>query len=134
MAFPLCILICFFHVIKSMREQKYKDLYERNKFLYNLKSPSKSYSQSHFDSSLVLFLSEFKGKGNESYASAIAHLEKNWLTKNNRGWHSGLQTGSVTTNNSLEVTNRVYKTALKGTFNRLLVIICIPVLSSHNIH
>lgn len=105
---------CFFHLMKSMRDQKYKDEKSRNNFLCDLKSLSKSYSQSHFDASLALFLEKFKRKGYESYLPAIAHLEKVWLTKNNRGWHSGLYPGSVTTNNGLEVTNRIYKKAFKG--------------------
>ena len=125
--------MCFFHLMKSMRDQKYKDVNERNVFMHNLKSLSKSCSQSHFDASLILFLSKFKGKGYESYSSAIAHLEKVWLTKNNRGWHSGLHPGSVTTNNGLEVTNRVYKKALQGKFNRLLFKICKLVISIHYI-
>ena len=52
---------------------------------------------------------------NKSISDATAFLEEFWLAeRNNKGWHSGLVPGTVTTNNGLEVTNRVFKENFKG--------------------
>ena len=43
----------------------------------------------------------------------IDHFKKEWLSERNIGWHSGLVPGTVTSNNGLEVTNRIFKANLK---------------------
>jgi hypothetical protein len=44
-------------------------------------------------------------------------MKQFWLAERNEGWHSGLVPGTVTTNNGLEVTNRVFKKNFKGMSN-----------------
>ena len=107
---------CFFHMMKSMRERPYSDEKSKNIFLKDLKSLSKSHSQNHFDASLALFLTKYRINQNVSIINALQHFEKFWLTPPNIGWHSGLLPGTVTTNNGVEVINRIFKKDLKGTF------------------
>jgi hypothetical protein len=114
---------CFFHMIKSMRDRPYSDETSKNVFLKDLKSLSKSHSQNHFDASLVLFLAKYRINPNVSIINALKHFEKFWLTPQNIGWHSGLLPGTVTTNNGLEVTNRIFKKDLKGIFSFVSVIV-----------
>lgn len=105
---------CFFHLMKNFKDRKYDDKNLRDVFLSDLRSLSKSHSQAHFDVSVNLFLRKYQDYKDDSIKSAIEHLTNFWLTKSNRGWHSGLLPGSVTTNNGLEVTNRVFKRNFKG--------------------
>ena len=53
-------------------------------------------------------------ESNDVLKKVINHFKKEWLSERNIGWHSGLVPGSVTSNNGLEVTNRIFKANLKG--------------------
>ena len=106
--------MCYFHMMKSMKERHYSDEKSKGIFLSDLRSLSKSYDLKHFDSSVLLFLEKYKSHNDLNIISATSHFEKVWLTNRNRGWHSGLVPGTVTTNNGLEVTNRIFKSNLKG--------------------
>ena len=106
--------MCYFHMMKSMKDRHYTDEKSKGIFLSDLRSLSKSYDLNHFDSSVLLFLEKYKNHDDLNIISAKLHFEKVWLTNRNRGWHSGLLPGTVTTNNGLEVTNRIFKSNLKG--------------------
>ena len=106
--------MCYFHMMKSMKDRHYTDEKSKGIFLSDLRSLSKSYDLNHFDSSVLLFLEKYKNHVDLNINSAKLHFEKVWLTNRNRGWHSGLLPGTVTTNNGLEVTNRIFKSNLKG--------------------
>ena len=101
--------MCFFHVMKNMKERHYTDENTKNELLRDIRSLSKSHSQEHFDASVTLFLAKYKNEKDAPLLSAVSHLKKVWLTESNRGWHSGVVPGTVTTNNGLEVTNRIFK-------------------------
>ena len=109
---------CLFHFVKSMRDLKYNDNTEKETLMRDIYALSKSYSQDHFDVSLNLFRDHYKKKyeekGNEFIKAAVSHMEKVWLTPNNRGLHSGLLPGTVTTNNGQEKYNKTFKTDFKG--------------------
>jgi hypothetical protein len=80
----------------------------------DLTSLSKSHSQEHFDCSVPLFIKTYVEHENKSIREAATFLEKFWLAERNQGWHSGLVPGTVTSNNGLEVTNRIFKKGFKG--------------------
>ena len=105
---------CFFHMMKCMKDRHYTDENTKKLFLNDLRSLSKSHSQEHFDVSVNLFLVKYLDHQDEHIISARDYLVKFWLLDRNRGWHSGLVPGTVTTNNGLEVTNRVFKKNFKG--------------------
>ena len=109
--------MCFFHMMKSMKERSYTDNNIKNQFLDDLRKLSKSHDINHFEESVKLFLTKYKSHDSQSVTSATSHLEKVWLIERNRGWHSGLVPGTVTSNNGLEVTNRIFKSNLKGKFH-----------------
>ena len=105
---------CFFHMMKVFEDRKYNDPAVKSLFLGDLFSLSKSHNQTHFDASERLFLTKYENHPDDSIQRAVEHLIKIWLTSCNRGWHSGLLPGSVTSNNGLEVTNRIFKKDFKG--------------------
>lgn len=111
---------CYFHMMKSMKERPYSDNKIKSQFLDDLRSLSKSHDLNHFEESVKLFLMKYRSHDNKSVVSATSHLEKVWLSERNRGWHSGLVPGTVTSNNGLEVTNRIFKSNLKGDILMLL--------------
>ena len=111
---------CYFHMMKSMKERPYSDIKIKNEFLNDLRALSKSHDVNHFDESVKLFLVKYRGHDCKCVTSATSHLEKVWLSDRNRGWHSGLAPGTVTSNNGLDVTNRVFKSNLKGTITYCL--------------
>ena len=106
--------MCYFHVVKNMKERRYTSEKTKREFLNDIRSLSKSHSQEHFDASVVLFLTKYRSEKDVLLLSAVSHLEKVWLSDSNRGWHSGVVPGTVTTNNGLEVTNRIFKKNFKG--------------------
>ena len=105
---------CYFHMMQSMKARKYNDDDIRKNFLRDVSSLSKSNSMKNFHVSVDLFLEKYKNHSDPSVRDATTHFEKYWLTPANIGWHSGLLAGTVTTNNGVEVTNRVFKAGLKG--------------------
>jgi hypothetical protein len=107
----------YFHVMKNLRDRQYTDSIEKNKFLSDLRSLSKSHNQVHFDCSVHLFLKKYVDHIDNSISDTTAFFQKFWLAERNKGWHSGLVPGTVTTNNGLEVTNRVFKKNFKGMSN-----------------
>ena len=114
--------MCYFHVMKNMKERHYKTNEIKNELLHDINSLSKSHSQEHFDASVILFLDKYKNEKEASLLSAVSHFKKVWLSESNRGWHSGVVPGTVTTNNGLEVTNRIFKKNLKGNFYQSFII------------
>ena len=106
--------MCYFHMMKSMKDRHYTDEKSKGIFLSDLRSLSKSYDLNHFDSSVLLFLEKYKNHDDLNINYAKLRFEKVWLTNRNRGWHSGLLPGTVTTNNGLEVTIRIFKSNLNG--------------------
>ena len=64
--------------------------------------------------SLNFIIEKYNNHDDLNINSAKLHFEKVWLTNRNRGWHSGLLPGTVTTNNGLEVTIRIFKSNLNG--------------------
>ena len=107
----------FYHVMKSMKEcTTYTNRKVRDILMNDVTALSKSHSQENFDASVTLFLEKYENleEKDPSHMKAIAHLKKVWLSKRNSGWHSGLVPGTVTTNNGLEVTNRIFKKDFKG--------------------
>lgn len=64
--------------------------------------------------SVILFLDKYRDHQDEHINFARYILEKFWLLDRNRGWHSGLVPWTVTSNNGLEVINRVFKKNFKG--------------------
>ena len=105
---------CYFHVMKNLRDLQYTDCIEKNKLLSDLRSLSKSHNQDHFDCSVHLFVKKYLHHINKSISDTTEFFQKFWLAERNKGWHSGLVPGTVTTNNGLEVTNRVFKKNFKG--------------------
>ena len=135
--------MCYFHVIKNMKDRHYTSDERKNQLLHDIRSLSKSHSQEHFDASVTLFLAKYKNEKDASLVSAVSHLNKVWLSESNRGWHSGVVPGTVTTNNGLEVTNRIFKKNFKGKFYYSLFIFeyfiinyfsnCCIILTTHNL-
>lgn len=107
---------CYFHMMKCVKERSFMNFENKRQFMADLDSLSKSTSVKHFDCSVALFLGKFKTHSDKSIVANTHYLEKVWLTDRNRGWHSGLVPGTVTTNNGLEVTNRVFKKDFKGIY------------------
>jgi hypothetical protein len=107
---------CYFHMMKCMKERSYTNVDNKHQFLTDLDSLSKSTSVKHFDCSTALFLGKYRIHSDKSIVAATAYLEKVWLIDRNRGWHSGVVPGTVTTNNGLEVTNRIFKKDFKGIY------------------
>ena len=105
---------CYFHMMQCMKNRHYTDENSKKLFLNDLRSLSKSHCQEHFDVSVNLFLDKYRDHQDEHIKLARDYLEKFWLLDRNRGWHSGLVPGTVTSNNGLEVTNRVFKKYFKG--------------------
>lgn len=105
---------CYFHMMKIFRDRQYDDQLLKMDFLNDLRSSSNSYSLSHFEISVKLFLEKYENHPNESIKGATKHLRTVWLTEHNKGWHSGLCPGTVTTNNGLESTNCKFKRDFKG--------------------
>lgn len=105
---------CYFHMMKCIKERPFTNAENKHLFLADLDSLSKSISIKHFDCSVALFLRKYQIHSDKSIVAATAYLEKVWLIDRNRGWHSGLVPGTVTTNNGLEVTNRIFKKDFKG--------------------
>jgi hypothetical protein len=105
---------CFFHMKRNIRDRHYNDATAEKIFLMDLTSLSKSHSQEHFDCSVPLFIKTYVEHENKSIREAATFLEKFWLAERNQGWHSGLVPGTVTSNNGLEVTNRIFKKGFKG--------------------
>ena len=115
--------MCYFHVMKNMKERHYTNDKTKKEFLNDIRSLSKSHSQEHFDASVTLFLAKYKSEKDILLLSAVSHLQKVWLVESNRGWHSGVVPGTVTTNNGLEVTNRIFKKKFEGNFFHCFVIL-----------
>ena len=101
-------------MMKCMKERHYSDENSKKSFLNDLRSLSKSHCQEHFDVSVNLFLDKYRNNEDKYIISARDYLEKFWLLDRNRGWHSGLIPGTVTTNNGLEVTNKILQKNFKG--------------------
>ena len=93
--------------MKNLRDLQYTDCIEKNKLLSDLRSLSKSHNQDHFDCSVHLFLKKYVDHINKSISDTTALFQNFWLAERNNGWHSGVVPVTVTTNNGLEVTNRV---------------------------
>ena len=108
---------CYFHMMKCMKDRRYSNENTKMLFLSDVRSLSKSHSQEHFDVSVNLFLDKYLNHQDESLTSARDYLEKFWLNDRNRGWHSGLVPGTVTSSNGLEVTNRIFKKNFKGSMH-----------------
>jgi hypothetical protein len=107
---------CYFHVIKNLRDRQYTDSIEKNKLLSDeiiIKIPQSG----SFCCSVHLFLKKYVDHIKKSISDTTASFQKFWLAERNNGWHSGLVPGTVTTNNGLEVTNRVFKMNFKGVPN-----------------
>jgi transposase-like protein len=129
--------MCYFHVMKNLKERRYTSDKTKNEFLHDIRSLSKSHSQEHFDASVVLFLAKYESEKDVLLLSAVSHLKKVWLIESNRGWHSGVVPATVTTNNGLEVTNRIFKKNFKGevllqfrySFHFMLLIIFLSIIS-----
>jgi hypothetical protein len=100
--------------MKILRDRQYTDSIQKNRFLSDLRSLSKSHNQDHFDCSVHLFLKKYVDHLNKSISDTTEFFQKIWLAVRNNGWHSGLVPGTVTTNNGLEVTNRVFEKNFKG--------------------
>lgn len=105
---------CYFHMKTSMKKRHFDNQKLKDEFLKDLSSLSKSHSINHFESSLLLFKNKYVNHSDSSVNSAMVHFEKYWLTEANVGWHSGVMLGTVTTNNGVESTNRVFKRGLNG--------------------
>lgn len=105
---------CYFHMIKIFKDRHYDDKLLKMDFLNDLRSLSNSYSLLHFEISEKLFLEKYENHQNETIKDAAKHLLTVWLTEHNKGWHSGLCPGTVTTNNGLESTNCKFKRNFKG--------------------
>lgn len=112
---------CYFHMKQSMKLRRIDDEDLKNIFLKDLTSLSKSHSDKHFKSSLSLFISKYREHQNQSIRDATVHFEKYWLSQANIGWHSGVLPGTVTTNNGVECTNRVFKRGLQGVFSCICI-------------
>lgn len=105
---------CHFHLKQSMRLRAYDNEILKEEFLNDITSLSKSHSNKHFNNSLSLFMGKYEGHVNETIRNATAHFKKYWLSSANIGWHSGVLPGTVTSNNGVECTNRVFKRGLQG--------------------
>lgn len=111
---------CYFHMMKCIKERSFINVENKRLFMNALDSLSKSVSVKHFDCSTLLFLKKYLNHSDQSVVAATEYLQKVWLIDRNRGWHSGLVPGTVTTNNGLEVTNRIFKSDFKGNYRILL--------------
>jgi hypothetical protein len=103
--------------MKNFRNRQYTESIEKNKFLSDLRSLSKYHNQEHFDCSVHLFLKKYVDHIDKSISDTTAFFQKFWLAERNKGWDSGLVPGTVTTNNGLEVTIRVFKKNFEGMSN-----------------
>ena len=111
--------MCYFHVMKNMKDRHYTSDERKNQLLHDIRSLSKSHSQEHFDASVTLFLAKYKNEKDASLVSAVSHLNKVWLSESNRGWHSGVVPGTVTTNNGLKLQTEYLKKISKVSFTIL---------------
>ena len=111
---------CYFHMMKCIKERSFINVENKRLFMNALDSLSKSVSVKHFDCSTLLFWKKYLNHSDQSVVAATENLQKVWLIDRNRGWHSGLVPGTVTTNNGLEVTNRIFKSDFKGNSRILL--------------
>ena len=99
-----------------MKDRSYDNENEKEKdvFLSDISFLAKFSSQRLFDCSLALFLKKYKMHSDTSIVKNVAYFEDYWLLDRNIGWHSGLMPGIVTSNNGLEVTNRIFKNHFHG--------------------
>ena len=70
---------CYFHVMKNLRDRQYTDSIEKNKFLSDLRSLSKSHNQEHFDCSVHLFLKKYVDHIDKSISDTTAFKNFGWL-------------------------------------------------------
>ena len=105
---------CYFHMKTCMKKRYFDNPKLKDEFLKDLSSLSKSHSINYFESSLLLFKNKYANHRDSSVNSAMVHFEKYSLTEANVGWHSGLMPGTVTTNNGVESTNRLFKRGPNG--------------------
>jgi hypothetical protein len=105
---------CYFHMLKSMKDRKYNNKKIHDQFIFDISVLAKSSSQKLFDCSLNLFREKYRNHEDASIMNNLCHFEKYWLTEINIGWHSGIMSGTVITNNGLESTNGVFKTNFHG--------------------
>ena len=82
---------------------------------------SKSHSQEHFDASVTLFLAKYKNEEDASLVSAVSHLKKFGAVKAIAAGIQGVEPGTLTTNNGLEVQTEYLK-KIKGKFYHCLFI------------
>ena len=111
----------FFHMLKKMKDRSYDDEDVKNKLLSDISILAKSSSQKLFDCSLDLFLKKYKLHSDVSIVRNVTYFEDYWLQGRNIGWHSGLMPGTVTSNNGLEVTNRIFKNNFHGTYGQSIL-------------